>query len=86
MNGRECNHVAYSSKDIDFQLWMDKSGEPIVRKVVINYRSQPGSPEFIAFLSDWKFPATMPAVRFKPELPKNAMRIDFLQVRPEAKP
>jgi hypothetical protein len=86
VNGRACDHVAFSSKDIDFQLWIDKSGKPFVRKIVINYRSQPGSPEFIAFLSGWKFPAAIPASRFKPELPQNAHRIDFLHVKTEVKP
>jgi hypothetical protein len=86
VNGRACDHVAFSSKDIDFQLWVDKTGKPILRKVVINYRAQPGSPEFIAFLSDWKFPATIPASSFQPRLPKSANRIDFLQVKPEGKP
>ena len=86
VNGRACDHVSFSGKHTDFQLWVDKSGKPIVRKIVINYRSQPGAPEFIAMLSDWKFPATIPVSRFKPQLPKSAHRIEFLQVKAEAQP
>ena len=85
VNGMECDHLAFSSPATDYQLWFDRSSKPLTRKIVINYRSLPGSPEYIAFLSDWKFPKEIQASRFEPELPKNAMRIDFLKVK-EPKP
>ena len=85
VNGVECDHVALSSPTTDWQVWLDRSGKPVPRKVVINYRSLPGSPEYIAFLSDWKFPKAIPASRFHPDLPKDVKRIEFLKVK-EAKP
>jgi hypothetical protein len=86
VNGDACDHVAFSSKNVDLQLWVDHTGKPIMRKIVINYRSQPGSPEFIAFLSNWKFGSKISGSRFKPELPASAKRIEFLQVKEAAKP
>jgi hypothetical protein len=85
VNGVECDHVSFSSPTTDWQVWLDRSGKQIPRKVVINYRSLPGSPEYIAFLSDWKFPKAIPASRFRPDLPKDVKRIEFLKVN-EAKP
>lgn len=85
VNGVECDHVALSSPTTDWQVWIDRSGKPILRKVVINYRNLPGSPEYIAFLSDWKFPTAIPTSRFHPNLPKDVKRIEFLKVK-EAKP
>ena len=85
VNGVECDHVALSSPTTDWQVWLDRSGKPIPRKVVINYRSLPGSPEYIAFVSDWKFPKAIPASRFRPNLPKDVKRIEFLRVK-EANP
>lgn len=85
VNGVECDHVAFSSPKADLQLWLDRSGKPIPRKIVINYRTEPGSPEYIALLSDWKFPKQIPAATFRPDLPKKATRIEFLQVK-ESKP
>ena len=85
VNGVECDHVALSSPTTDWQVWLDRSGKPLARKVVINYRSLPGSPEYIAFLSDWKFPKAIQASHFRPDLPKNVKRIEFLKVK-EAKP
>jgi hypothetical protein len=85
VNGVDCDHVAFSSPKADFQLWLARSGKPIPRKVVINYRGLPGSPEYIALLSDWKFPEKIPSSRFRPNLPKDVQRIEFLKIK-ESKP
>lgn len=81
VNGVDCDHVALSSATTDWQIWLDRSGKPLPRKVVINYRSLPGSPEWIAYLSDWKFPKKIAASRFQPVLPKEAKRIEVLKVK-----
>jgi hypothetical protein len=80
VNGVDCDHVAFSSPTADFQLWLDRSGKPIPRKVVINYRTDPGSPEYIAVLSNWRFPDKIPANHFKSNLPQQAKRIEILKV------
>jgi hypothetical protein len=81
VNGVDCDHVAFSSSREDLQLWLDRSGKPVPRKVVINYRTEPGSPEYIATLSDWKFPTEIPASRFRASLPKDVKRIEFVKVK-----
>jgi hypothetical protein len=85
VNGIETNHIAFSSPKTDIQLWLSRSGKPVPLKVLIDYRSEPGSPEYIAFLSNWKFPQEIPASRFRAVLPKDAKRIEFLEVK-ESKP
>jgi hypothetical protein len=81
VNGAACDHLAFSSSQIDLQLWLDRSGKPVPLKMVINYRTEPGSPEYIAVLSKWKFPQHIPASRFRAEIPKDAKRIGFLKVK-----
>ncbi|MGC1400097.1 DUF2092 domain-containing protein [Candidatus Binatus sp.] len=81
VNGVACDHVAFSSRNIDLQLWLDRSGKPVPRKIVINYRTEPGAPEYIAVLSDWKFPKKISESQFNPQLPKDAKRIEFLKVK-----
>lgn len=85
VKGVEYDHVAPSSPTTDWQVWLDRSGKTIPRKVVINYRSLPGSPEYIAFLSDWKVPKAIPASHFRPDLPRDVKKIGFVEVK-EAKP
>jgi len=81
VNGVDCDHLAFSTSTTDLQLWLDRSGKPVPRKIVINYRTEPGSPEYIALLSDWKFPKQISDSHFVPRLPKDAKRIEFLKVK-----
>jgi hypothetical protein len=81
VSGVECDHLAFMGRDADLQVWLDRSGKPVPRKIVVNYRTAPGSPEYIAFLSDWKFPEKIPASRFQPDLPSTAKKIDFLPLK-----
>jgi hypothetical protein len=85
VNGVATDHVAFSSAKEDLQLWLARNGKPIPLKVVINYRTEPGSPEYIATLSQWKFPKQIPASQFVAKTPKDAKRIEFMQVK-EVKP
>jgi hypothetical protein len=83
VNGVDCDHLIFSSPKADYQLWLDRAAKPIPRKVVITYRDLPGAPEYMAFLSDWKFPKQIPPSRFRPDLPKDAQHIEFLKVKEE---
>jgi len=65
----------------DLQLWLARSGKTVPRKIVINYRTEPGSPEYIAVLSDWKFPKHIPDAHFRRHLPIHAQCIEFLKVK-----
>ena len=85
VEGVPCDHLALSSSKDDFQIWIDRTGKPLPRKIVINHRSEPGSPEYIAILSGWKFPKDIAASRFQPQLPKDAKQIAFAKAE-EAKP
>jgi len=85
VNGEDCDHLAFTEKNVDWQIWLQRTGRHLPRKVVINYRNAPGSPEYVGILSDWKFPANIPSSVFQPDLPKGTKRIDFKNVK-ETKP
>ncbi len=83
--GEDCDHLALTKNDVDWQIWLQRTGKHLPRKIVINYRDAPGSPEYVAVLSDWKFPESIPTSTFRPDLPKDAKRIDIMKVK-ESKP
>ncbi len=87
VDGDDCDHLAFTKNNVDWQIWLQRKGKDLLfpRKVVINYRNAPGSPEYVAVLSDWKFPESIPASVFRPDLPKDAHRIDIKKVK-ELKP
>ncbi len=79
--GVACDHLAFAQSNIDWQIWIQRSGKPLPRKVVINYRTLPGLPQYVAVISDWKFPETIPSDRFAVRIPKKAVRIKFVDVK-----
>jgi hypothetical protein len=83
--GEDCDHLAFTRDNVDWQIWLQRTGKHSPRKIVFNYRNAPGSPEYVAVLSDWKFPESIPASVFRPDLPKDAKRIDIAKVK-ETKP
>jgi len=87
VEGDDCDHLAFTKNNADWQIWLQRKGKDLLfpRKVVINYRNAPGSPEYVAVLSDWKFPESIPASIFRPDLPKDAKRIEMAKVK-ETKP
>jgi hypothetical protein len=85
VSGEDCDHLAFTEKNVDWQIWLQRTGKYLPRKIVINYRDVPGSPEYAGVLSDWKFPASIAASVFRPAPPEDAKRIDIKQVK-ETKP
>jgi hypothetical protein len=81
VGGVACDHLAFAQSNIDWQIWIQRSGKPLPRKVVINYRTTPGLPQYVAVISAWKFPATIPASRFAVQIPKKAVRIKIIDLK-----
>lgn len=81
VNGVDCQHLAFVEKYIDWQIWIEDGKEPIPRKVVITYKTMPGSPQYIAVLSDWNFEKSLPDSLFSANLPKDAKNIDFIKLK-----
>jgi hypothetical protein len=77
--GVDCDHLAFIQEDIDWQLWVDHSGKPLPRKVVITYKKLPTQPQWEAVLSDWRFNRQLPASFFRPRIPKGAIKTDFIE-------
>lgn len=79
--GVACDHLAFAQTNVDWQIWIQRSGKPLPRKIVINYRTTPGLPQYAAVISDWKFPATIADSRFAIQIPKKAIRIKIVDVK-----
>lgn len=50
-----CEHLAFRTKTVDFQLWVREGEEPVPCRVVITYKNAPGHPQFVADFHDWNF-------------------------------
>jgi len=81
VDGTTCNHLAFSTSALDWQIWIDTGERPVPRKVVITYRKKPSWPQYAALLSQWEFPTSLPDERFATQLPDDAHEIDFVAAR-----
>jgi hypothetical protein len=85
LRGVPCMHVALRNPDTDIQLWLQSGPQPLVRRVVITYRTLEGQPSFWADLDEWSFPARLDAALFRFAPPEGAQRVQF-DVRPAPAP
>lgn len=83
VDGVPCHHLAFTQAAVDWQLWVEDGPTPLLRKLVVNYKTQPQSPQFTAVFTKWDLATPVADAAFKLELPKDATKIDFI-VEPAA--
>jgi len=74
----ECIHVAFSTEDLDAQMWIENSDRPLPHRFVITYREAEGSPQFWAQIMKWNLKPKTPDSLFSYKPPKGAERIPFV--------
>lgn len=57
VGGKRCHQVLVLLDDLDFQVWIEADGNPLIRKLVLVYREAPGQPQFEANFTEW-YPST----------------------------
>jgi len=80
IRGVLCHHLSFDGENVQWQQWIDAGAQPLLRKVVINYKKLPGSPEWTAYLSDWNFSPQLNANLFAFTPPPGAEKIKFIPV------
>jgi len=73
VRGQSAHHLRFTQQTIDWQIWVADNWEPVPLKVVISYKSEPGQPQFIAWLSDWNFSPYLPDSLFDFAAPPGAV-------------
>lgn len=70
--GVRCHHLLFKEYDKYWQIWIEDGKRKIPRKVVVTYKSEPQSPQFIAIINDWIFDEPFSPKMFDQNLKKNA--------------
>jgi len=73
--GVVCNHLAFTGAKADCQLWIADGPKPLPRKCIINFKTQPGSPEVTQIFSDWDLVSPISASVFTFVPPDDAVKI-----------
>jgi hypothetical protein len=80
IDGIECEHLAFRSMDIDWQIWVEVGARPIPRKYVITSKGVGGAPQYTIRIKEWKTdaPAGADAFVFTPPQGANKVALDAL--------
>jgi hypothetical protein len=80
IDGVECEHLAFRTMDIDWQLWVEVGDRPIPRKYVITSKGVSGAPQYTLRIKEWKAdgPAVADAFVFTPPQGANKVALDAL--------
>src|SRR6266480_5488627 len=80
IDGVECEHLAFRTRDVDWQIWMEAGSRPIPRKYVITSKAVGAAPQYTLRIKDWKTdaPAGADAFAFTPPPGANKVALDSL--------
>jgi hypothetical protein len=76
--GTPCQHIAFSTDQVDWQLWIEDGPNPLPRKAVITYKQEATAPQFTAIFSNWKLKSDLPDKTFVFTPPKDSAKIEIL--------
>ena len=77
-----CHHLVFVQEGIDWQVWIEDSETPLLRKVAIAYKEQEGVPRYTAILSDWNLEPEIATDQFTFTPPANSKEVEFVQATP----
>jgi hypothetical protein len=80
--GETCEHLLMSNDIADFQLWITAGDKPLLRRIVITYRDEPGEPQYRAQFSEWDLAPEDTANQLRFEPPAGAERVRFYMPAP----
>lgn len=84
VGGARCHHLAFTQDAVDWQVWIEDGPRPLPRKLVVTYKQQPGSPQFMAVFVDWKMDQVFDAGRFQFTPPTDAQKVEMVPVNAAA--
>lgn len=73
-----CVHLAARTDEVDFQIWIPSSGDPLPRRIVITYKLDKAQPQFWANFSEWNLSPNPADAVFAFSPPEGARQIPFL--------
>ncbi|MHC1787930.1 DUF2092 domain-containing protein [Solidesulfovibrio sp.] len=76
--GVACDHMVFTQKNADWQLWVEKGKAALPRKVGITDKGIMGWPQYSAVFTDWDLTPRLPAGLFSFTPAKDMRRIDFI--------
>jgi len=80
INGVECDHLAFRTDKVDWQIWVQTGDRPLPMKYVITTKWLTGAPQYGLTLREWDTAPKIAADAFRFTAPQGARKLDSLPV------
>jgi hypothetical protein len=80
IHGIECDHLAFRTKEVDWQIWIAQGARPYPCRYVITSKKVTGSPQYTLDITAWKAGTEVASDGFKLEIPADARKLTADQV------
>jgi hypothetical protein len=80
IGGVKCDHLVFSRPDVDFQVWVADSGQPLPHKYVVTDTATPARLSVSTLMSDWNVAPAVADARFTFVPPQGAKSITFMRL------
>jgi hypothetical protein len=80
IGGVECDHVAFRTDEVDWQIWIAQGARPYPCRYVITSKHVAGQPQYSMQVRDWKTGAEVASDDFSFKNATNATRIDLKEL------
>jgi hypothetical protein len=81
INGVECDHVAFRTKDVDWEIWIAQGNRPYPCRYVVTSTQVNRAPQYTIDLRAWKTGAQVAPDRFTLSVPPGARKLDPGELR-----
>ncbi|MBZ4416556.1 DUF2092 domain-containing protein [Myxococcus sp. RHSTA-1-4] len=78
VDGIACDHLAFRTDKVDWQLWVQRGDKPLPLKYVITTKWTTGAPQYTVRLHDWELQPRLDARRFEFRPPAGFKRVETL--------
>jgi hypothetical protein len=75
IHGIDCDHLAFRTKEVDWQIWIAQGARPYPCRYVITSKKVTGWPQYTLDTWAWKTSAEVPSDGFKLAIPADAKKL-----------
>jgi len=72
IRGQECDHLAFRTEDVDWQIWIAQGATPFPCRYVITSKKVDGGPQYTLDVRNWKASTETASVDFSFKAPEGA--------------
>jgi hypothetical protein len=76
IDGVDCEHLAFRSAELDWQIWIEIGARPIPRKYVITSKHLAGAPQYTLRIKEWNADAPVGEDAFVFKAPADAKQVE----------